>query len=89
MPIQTLLRLLLRALLLGRQALVLENLALRQQLAVLERKRPHPRLTDRDRRFWLSRAAFGAGVVGGEAIDEMTPTHCHAWASSAVRKSRP
>jgi hypothetical protein len=53
MPWSTLLSLLLRALLLGRHHLVLENLALRQQLVVLKRKVPHPRLADRDRRFWL------------------------------------
>jgi hypothetical protein len=53
MPWPTILTFLLRALLLGRHRLVLENLALRQQLAVLERKVPHPQLHDRDRLFWL------------------------------------
>jgi hypothetical protein len=38
MPIRTVLLLLLRAAFLGRQALVLENLALRQQLAVPRRR---------------------------------------------------
>jgi putative transposase len=32
--------------------LVLENLALRQQLAILKRERPHVRLRRRDRLFW-------------------------------------
>jgi putative transposase len=32
--------------------LALENLALRQQLAILKRNRPHPRLRRRDRLFW-------------------------------------
>jgi hypothetical protein len=32
--------------------LALENLALRQQLAILERNRPYPRLRRRDRLFW-------------------------------------
>lgn len=36
-----------------RSALIIENLCLRQQLAVLQRRHPHPRLTDRDRRFWI------------------------------------
>ncbi len=33
--------------------LVLENLALRQQLAVLSRQRPRPALYRRDRLFWV------------------------------------
>ena len=38
---------------LGAQSeLVLENLALRQQLAVYQRRRARPRLRDNDRRFW-------------------------------------
>ena len=32
--------------------LALENLALRQQLAILKRNRPHPRLKKGDRLFW-------------------------------------
>jgi len=40
MPIRTLILLLLRGLFLGRQGLVLENLALRQQLAALRRSCP-------------------------------------------------
>ena len=41
------------ALLRSRRDLVLENLLLRQQLAVALRTRPHPRLRRRDRAFWL------------------------------------
>ncbi len=33
--------------------LVIENLALRQQLAVLKHRHPQPRLTDADRLFWV------------------------------------
>jgi len=33
--------------------LALENLALRQQLAVLKYQHPRPTLTDTDRRFWV------------------------------------
>jgi putative transposase len=43
----------LRLLLLPRRQLVLENLALRQQLAVLIRQRPRPSLRRRDRLFWV------------------------------------
>jgi transposase InsO family protein len=42
-----------RALLRGRRDLVLENLLLRRQLAVLLRTRPHPRLRRRDKAFWV------------------------------------
>ena len=42
-----------RALLLPRDALVAENLALRQQLAVLQRTSRRPRLHRCDRIFWV------------------------------------
>ena len=35
------------------QALAIENLALRQQLAVLKHRHLRPRLTDADRLFWV------------------------------------
>jgi hypothetical protein len=37
----------------SRRDLALENLALRQQLAVLSRERPRPRLTAGARLFWV------------------------------------
>ena len=37
----------------SRASLVAENLCLRQQLVVLQRKQPRPVLTDRDRLFWI------------------------------------
>jgi len=43
----------LRALLVGRAALAAENLALRQQLAVLHRSVKRPKLRTRDRIFWI------------------------------------
>jgi putative transposase len=43
----------LRALVRSRHGVAVENLALRQQLAVLHRSVPRPRLEDRDRRFWV------------------------------------
>ena len=36
----------------SRQSLVLENLALRRQLAVLKRKHPRPKLSPLDKLFW-------------------------------------
>ena len=44
---------LVRAMFKPRADLALENLALRQQLAVLKDKRPRPRLTNADRVFWI------------------------------------
>jgi transposase InsO family protein len=44
---------LLRAILLSRTSLALENLALRQQVAVLKRIVPHPRIHFRDRIYWV------------------------------------
>src|SRR5262245_58215074 len=45
--------LLIRSLILSRTALAAENLALRQQLAVLNRKIHRPQLRRRDRFFWV------------------------------------
>ena len=43
----------LRSALKSRQDLALENIALRQQLAILKHKCPRPRLTSGDRFFWI------------------------------------
>ena len=42
-----------------RRSLLLENLALRQQLTVLKRKHPKPKLRVLDKLFWVSLAAVG------------------------------
>jgi len=42
-----------RAFILGRAAAALENLALRQQVAVFKRSVKRPRLRTRDRVFWV------------------------------------
>jgi len=42
----------------GHQALVFENLALRQQLAIYQRKQKRPRLTRWDRWFWITLAGY-------------------------------
>jgi putative transposase len=49
----TLLALLLRGIMIRRSHLLAENLALRQQLAILSRFAPRPRLRCSDRRFWV------------------------------------
>jgi transposase InsO family protein len=45
----------------GHQAIVLENLALRQQLAIYKRKQRRPRLLWWDRWFWIALARFWKG----------------------------
>jgi hypothetical protein len=47
-----------------RAMLVAENLCLRQQLLVLEREDPRPRLRNNDRQFWI--CSIGDGNVTGE-----------------------
>src|ERR1700736_5937988 len=44
-----------------RRSLLLENLALRQQLAVLKRRHPRPRLAAFDRLFWIIARRFWSG----------------------------
>ncbi len=51
----------LRPFLLSRSQLVLENLALRQQLAMLSRQRPRPTLRRRDRLFWVCLSKWWSG----------------------------
>ncbi len=56
MSILRVILLLFRALFRDRSQLALENLALRQQLAILQLKAPRPRLRRADRVFWVSLA---------------------------------
>jgi hypothetical protein len=44
-----------------RRSLILENLALRQQLAVLKRKHPRPKLGPLDKMFWVLARRFWSG----------------------------
>lgn len=57
-------RLLIRAILClfrSRRSLILENLALRQQLTTLRRKRPRPRLSASEKLFWVLARRFWSG----------------------------
>ena len=54
----------LRAVLRSRSDLVLENLALRQQVQVLKRRRPRPQLDDADRAFWVAMRRAWRGWAG-------------------------
>ncbi len=56
MSIPRIVLLLFRALFRDRSRLALENLALRQQLAILRHEAPRPRLRRADRAFWVSLA---------------------------------
>jgi hypothetical protein len=49
----------------ARRTLLLENLALRQQLATLKRKHPRPKLAAFDKLFWVSSAKVLVGVETG------------------------
>ena len=46
------------------RSLAIENLVLRQQLAVLKHQHPQPRLTDTDRLFWVVLLRIWAGWRG-------------------------
>ncbi len=55
----------LRAIFRTREELLIENLALRQQVMTLKKKRPRPVLDDVDRAFWSHCAPHGrAGRAG-------------------------
>jgi transposase InsO family protein len=73
----------LRLLLLPRSQLVLENLALRQQLAVLRRSIPRPRLRTWDRLFWVWLSRCWAGWKGALAI--VSPATVVAWHRQGFR----
>src|SRR5665213_2624888 len=45
----------------SRRSLMLENLALRQQLAVFKRRHPRPRLTLLDKLFWVAARQVWSG----------------------------
>jgi hypothetical protein len=53
MHVHSIIRIIIRVLLANRAALIAENLALRQQLAVVSRTAKRPRLRQRDRIFWV------------------------------------
>src|SRR6266446_5040117 len=58
----------------SRRRLLLENLALRQQLAALKRRHPRPRLSAFDKLFWVLARRFWSGwkqtliLVGPETV---------------------
>ena len=63
----------LRAIFRTREQLLIENLALRQQVAALKKERPRPMLDDLDRAFWVAlRAAWPGWATGLVIVDPDT-----------------
>jgi putative transposase len=76
----------------SRASLVAENMCLRQQLLVLQRKQPRPSLTDRDRLFWVLMSRWYPGWR--EPLLFVTPAtvlRCHrrGWKAYWHWRSRP
>ena len=80
------------ALLKPKAQLVAENLCLRQQLIVLQRRQPRPRLLDADRRFWILARQWYSGwrevllIVQPEAVLRW---HREGWRAYWRWRSRP
>src|SRR5215468_11081289 len=78
-----------------RRSLVLENLALRHQLAVLQRTAPRPRLRRSDRLFWVLLARLWSGWA--DAVSVVQPATVIRWQRTGVtlfwtgksRRNRP
>jgi putative transposase len=73
----------LRLLLLPHSQLVQENLALRQQLAILRRSAPRPRLRPWDRPFWVWRSRCRAGWK--DALLIVSPATVVGWHRQGFR----
>ena len=73
----------LTAFLRSRCSLSLEIIALRQQLGILKRKNPHPRLHIRDRIFWILLRRFGS--AWSNAIVIVKPETVVAWHRAGFR----
>ena len=75
---------LVRSLFANKADLAMENLALRQQLAVFKRKQPRPRLTDLDRAFWtVLKDQFAAWA---DALVIVKPETVVRWQKKRFRK---
>jgi putative transposase len=75
---------LVRTLFAAKADLAMENLALRQQLAVLHRKNPRPRLNDLDRVFWA--ALKGQLSTWSDALIIVKPDTVVRWHRDAFRR---
>ena len=68
----------------GHQAVALENLALRRQLAAFQRKRERPKLTEADRLFWIGLSRLWAGWKG--ALVVVQPETVLRWQRDRFRR---
>src|SRR5580692_3298964 len=66
-----------------RQSLLLENLALRQQLAVLKRRRRSPCLSPFDKLFWVAVSRFWSGWKQAHVV--VTPETVIRWHRAGFR----
>src|SRR5260370_7225630 len=67
----------------ARRSLLLENLALRQQLAVLKRRHPQPRLDLVDKLFWVAIRRFWSGWQ--QSLLAVTPETVVRWHKAGFR----
>ena len=67
----------------ARRGLLLENLALRQQLAVLKRRHPRPRLDLLDKLFWVAIRRFW--TAWQQSLIAVTPETVVRWHSGGFR----
>ena len=65
-------------------AIVLENLALRQQLTVLKRRHPKPKLSPLDKLFWVSARRFWSAWKSSLII--VTPEAVVRWHRAGFRR---
>src|SRR5258708_38469330 len=67
----------------ARRSLLLENLALRQQLTVLKRRHPRPRLDLLDKLFWVALRRFWSGWQ--QSLLAVTPETVVLWHRGGFR----
>src|ERR1035441_8483944 len=67
----------------ARRSLLLENLALRQQLAVLKRRHPKPRIGLLDKLFWVAVRRFWSGWK--QSLIVVTPETVVQWRRASFR----
>src|SRR5258708_12817291 len=67
----------------ARRSLLLENLALRQQLAVLKRRHPRPRLDLLDKLFWVAIRRFWSAWQ--RSLIAVTPETVVRWHKAGFR----
>jgi len=67
----------------ARRSLLLENLALRQQLTVLKRRHPRPRLDLLDKLFWVAIRRFWSGWQ--RSLIAVTPETVVRWHKAGFR----